>query len=81
MADRRKFRIILSVHDILHQRSCIDFNTYFTVRTTCTRSHSLSLFCRQTSIDSFRYSFFVNSVFLWNRISHSILSILGRNSF
>ena len=81
MADRRKFRIILSVYDILHQRSCIDFNTYFTVRITCTRSHSLSLFCRQASINSFRYSFFVNSVFLWNCISHSILSISGRNSF
>ena len=81
MADRRKFRIILFVHDILHQRSCIDFNTYFTVRTTRTRSHSLSLFCRQASINSFRYSFFVNSVFLWNCMSHSILSISGRNSF
>ena len=81
MADRRKFRIILFVHDILHQRSCIDFNTYFTVRTTRTRSHSLSLFCRQASINSFRYSFFVNGIFLWNCISHSILSISGRNSF
>ena len=81
MADRRMFRIILFVHDILYRRSCIDFNTYFTVRTTRTRSHSLSLFCRQASINSFRYSFFVNSIFLWNCISHSILSISGRNSF
>ena len=32
-------------------------------------------------INSFRYSFFVNSVFLWNCVSLSILSISGHNSF
>ncbi len=83
LADRRKFRIIQTVHDMLHQRSCIDFNNYFTFSATCTRSHYLSIFCRQASINSFRYSFFVNSVFLWNcvYVSLSILSISGRNSF
>ena len=36
LADCRKFQIIQTVHDILHQRSCIDFNRYFTVLSTCT---------------------------------------------
>lgn len=81
LADRRKFRIIQTVHDIVHQHSCIDFNRYFTVLSTCTRSHCLSLFCRQASINAFRYSFFVNSIFLWNCVSYSILSIRDRVSF
>ena len=81
LADRRKFRIIQTVHDIVHQHSCIDFNRYFTVLSTCTRSHCLSLFCRQASINAFRYSFFVNSIFLWNCVSYLILSIRDRVSF
>ena len=81
LADRRKFRIIQTVHDIVHQHSCIDFNRYFTVLSTCTRSHCLSLFYRQASINAFRYSFFVNSIFLWNCVSYSILSIHDRVSF
>lgn len=81
LSDRRKFRIIQTVHDILHQRSCIGFNTYFNISSICTRSHSLSLFCKQASINAFRYSFFVNSIFLWNCVSHSILSIRDRFSF
>ena len=52
LADRRKFRINQTVHDMLHQRSCIDFNNYFTFSATCTRSHYLSIFCRQASINS-----------------------------
>ena len=48
------------------KNTCID--TYFTVQTTRTHSHSLSLlslhslslFYRQASINSFIYSFFVN---------------------
>ena len=31
LADRRKFQIIQTVHDILHQWSCIDFDRSFTV--------------------------------------------------
>ena len=62
LADRHKFRIIQTVHDMLHQRSCVEFN-YFTFSATCTRSHSLSIFCRQTSINSFRYSFLLTVYF------------------
>ena len=57
LADRRKFCIIQTLHDILHHHIYIDFNSYFTVSSTYTRSHSLSLFCRQASINAFRYSF------------------------
>ena len=50
---------------MLHQRSCIEFNNYFTLSATCTRSHSLSIFCRQTSINSFRYSFLLIIVYFY----------------
>ena len=81
LADRCNFRIIQTVHDILHKRSCIEFGRYFTVSSTCTRSHSLSLFCKQASVNSFRYSFFINSIFIWNCVPYSILSIHDRISF
>ena len=81
LADRCKFCIIQTVHDILHKRSCIEFGRYFTVSSTCTRSHSLSLFCKQASVNSFRYSFFINSIFIWNCVPYSILSIHDRISF
>jgi len=52
-----------------------------TTTATITRSHSLSLVCKQSSINSFRYSCFVNSIFYWNSIPGVILSISSRASF
>ena len=78
---RRKFFTILTVHDILHSHICLDFNNYFTISSIPTRSHSLSLYCKQASVNSYRFSFFVNSVFIWNCIPYTLLLISNRNSF
>jgi len=74
LADHRKFCIIQTVHDILHHRICIDLNSYCTVPSTCTRSHSLSLFCKQASIILF-------DILLWNCVSCSILTVTDHDLF
>ena len=43
--------------------------------------HSLSLLCKQSSINSYHYSFFVNSIFWWNSILFDILSITCHTTF
>ena len=66
---RREYLSLLSVHDILHGRFSLNFTDLFSFSSSCTRSHSLSLCCKSSTI------------FLWNRISYSILSITDCNSF
>ena len=46
-----------------------------------TRSHRLSIVPLQSTINSWRYSFFVNMTFLWNNIPIHILENSNRNSF
>ena len=40
-----------------------------------TKSHLLSLIPLTSSINCYRFSFFVNTIFLWNHIPYSILSL------
>ena len=72
---------LTTLYDIFHQLIFLSFDDYFTLSSTATRSHSFSLLCKQSSINSFRYSFFVNSIFFWNNIPYSILSISRHVSF
>ena len=81
LSTRRKYLCLTTLYDIFHQLISLSFDDYFTLSSTATRSHSFSLLCKQSSINSFRYSFFVNSIFFWNNIPYSILSISRRVSF
>ena len=78
---RRQYLSMLTVYDILHQRIALKFSDYFSFTSSCTRSHSLSIHCKSSSVNSYRYSFFVNSIFLWNQIQESILHSPKRNQF
>ena len=78
---RRQYLSILMIHDILHGHVALNFHNFFSFASTCTRTHSLTIYCKQSSINSYRYSFFVNSIFLWNKIPERILCIPQRNSF
>jgi len=77
---RRQYLSMLMVYDILHGHIALKFSNYFSFTSTCTRAHSLSIQCKSSSINSYRYSFFVNSIFLWNKIHESILRLWNRNS-
>ena len=56
-------------HDILKGRyDSVKLSNYCNFNTSCTRAHPLSLVPLQSSINSYRHSFFVNTVFLWNTL-------------
>ena len=56
----------------MHGRLSISFHQYSKSRT---HSHPLTINLKQSSINPFRYSFFVNTPFLWNSTLASILEI------
>ena len=54
---------------------------HFQLSNASNRSHPLSIQPIQSSINSYRYSFFVNSPFLWNSIPFAILRIKQSSPF
>ena len=72
---RQSYFTITQVHDILHDRVSIPFNSHFKFSSTNTRSHSLSLTTSSYTINSYRFPFFINSPFLWNSVPVEILQI------
>ena len=61
---------------------CIPFDCYFSfVKHTATRSHALSLFCKPSRINAFRYSFSINAPFLWNTLPHDVMLSNSITSF
>ena len=48
---------------------------------TITHSHSLILVCNHSCINSFRYSFFICSAFLWNSLPSDLVQSISYNSF
>ena len=82
LSTRRKHLSLTIIYDILHHHISLKFSNYFTFSSAAsTRSHSLSILCKQSSINSYHYSFFVNSVFWWNSIPFDILSTTRRTTF
>ena len=78
---RRSYFSTSLTHDILHNRVAIPFSKYFQFSTTVTRSHPMSLFIPSSTINSRRFSFFINSPFLWNTIPHRILKLTNPAAF
>ena len=78
---RRSYFSTSLTHDILHNRVAIPFSKYFQFSTTVTRSHPMSLFIPSSTINSRRFSFFINSLFLWNTIPHRILKLTNPVAF
>ena len=70
----RRMLLLCQVYKISHNLDCIPFISYFAFNTNCTRSHRFSLVCPLSWINSFRYSFFVNAPYLWNRIPFDVLN-------
>ena len=81
LSNRLKYLSVATMYDMLHHHISLDFFNFFTLSSYPTRSHSLSILCKQSSINSFRYCFFVNSICFWNCIPLNILSVPHRSSF
>jgi len=60
---------IINKHQSLPLPDSVKFNNF------STRSHSLSLVPLCSTINCYRFLFFVNIIFLWNSVPHSILSL------
>lgn len=65
---------ISTLYDILHKHYPLNFSDYCTLSATCTRKHAFAFLPTQSSINAYRYSFFINIYFLWNSIPFHILS-------
>ena len=66
---------LMFLHDLLYQKLSINFSDYFQFRNSSTRSHRLSLMCKHSRINVYRYSFFVNIIYLWNKLPYSTASL------
>ena len=65
------------MHDILHGRyDSLKISNYCTVNSSCARAHSLSFVLPQSTINSHRFSFFVNTISMEHRaLPHDILTL------
>ena len=64
---RRNNACIVKLYAIFNN---LKFSDYYRLNELSTRSHPLTIDPIPSSINSFRYSFFVNSIFPWNSISY-----------
>ena len=78
---RRSYSSICLTHDILRNRVSIPFSKHFQFSSSVTRTHPLTLSIPSSSINPYRFSFFVNTPFLWNTISDYILQLSNRAAF
>ena len=74
LTDRRSYLSVSTLYDILNNRTSLNFHDYYRCNTSCTRAHELSIVPLLSSINSHRYSFFVNTVTLYHLI-HSLLNL------
>ena len=74
---RHTYFSICQVHDIFHNRNCIAFSDYFDLSSI----RPLNIRPASSTINSYRYSFFINSPFLWNAIPCNILQIAESKLF
>ena len=70
---RCQYLCIVMIHDMLHGQVALNFNKFFSFASNCTMTHSLTIYCKQSTLNSYRYSFFVNSIFLRNKVPECIL--------
>ena len=79
---RRDYLSCCQVFKIIHHLDCINFSNYFSFSPlSSTSCHSLALFCRQSRVNAFRYSFFVRAVFLWNSLPTDVVTANSYNTF
>ena len=83
LAQRRTYFAIDYLHSIFHHKNSFLFDDFFKLKpySSSTRSHQMTIQPAPSSINAFRYSFFSNSIILWNRIPLHILSIVCKHLF
>ena len=62
------------LYTVYNNLTLIKFSKYYRLNILSTRSHVLTIYPLPSSININQYSFFVNSVILWNLIPYDVLS-------
>ena len=74
IGSHRDYLLLSVLYDIPNKRTSLFYCDYFH-NTSFTRAHELAIVPLQSSINCYQYSFFVNTVFLWNKVPFHILSM------
>ena len=74
LASRRVFLSCLFVFQIFRKQVISGLRKYFVFTSGNTRSHKMSFRTVSSTINSYRYSFVVNSIFLWNNLPLQVIS-------
>ena len=79
---RRKYLLLCEVYKIVNKQDSIEFAKYFTWNPcTGSSSHKLSIFCKHARTNTYRYSFFINSIHLWNSLPLDVVKSTSLVSF
>ena len=69
------------MYKLVHSLDSLVLANYPTFRISNTRSHPHSFHCIQSRVNSFRFSFLVNSAFEWNNLSPDLLNCTSYYAF
>ena len=75
LTQRRNYLSVSTLGDIFHKRTSLKFSDYYCFNASCTRAHELCVVPLQSTINCYRYSFFVNAAFFWNSVPAHILNM------
>ena len=78
---RRDYLSCCQTYKIIHNLDCLSFNDFYTPNHRPTRSHTYALLCKHARVNCYRYSFFVNSCFLWNSLPSTVVCSSSFNTF
>ena len=81
LTQRRNYLSVSTLGDIFHKRTSLTFSDYYCFNASCTRAHELCVVPLQSSINCYRFSFFVNTASLWNSVPAHILNMNSIASF
>ena len=72
---RHQFLSCCQVFKAIHNLVCVPFESFFSFNTVSVSrfAHKYTLSIPPSNLDVFRYSFFVNIIFIWNSIPFSIV--------
>ena len=73
-----EFSLSLPNIKIIHKLDCIDFADYFTHVDSSTH---MSLFCNSSRVNAFRYSYFIDAPFVWNKLPSVVINARTYSAF
>ena len=79
--NRQKYFTICQLHDIFNNYSTIPFKEHFSMSNRHSCSNTFLIDTSISTINPYRYSFFINAPFLWNSIPARILQICQTKLF